>query len=122
LGAIAQDLWPAAQDIVESCCFVNTSLKGGIPFRVGWVLVSSCVFAGGLPAFDASFIVAGVQRSFTATQISFDTASMLPTCGGVAGIAVEESPAGSGPFASFRLIVKMAVFIIKMAIFSVGLL
>jgi hypothetical protein len=81
VGAIAH-FFDASQDLVGSCYFVNTGLGGSL-FDAGTVLVVSCLFAGEIPS-NASFILTGIQVSFTSTEIKFDTASMLPTCGGVA--------------------------------------
>jgi hypothetical protein len=49
----------------------------------GSVLVVSWLFVGALPSpWPAGFTAAGEQVTFSATEVSFDTASMSPTCGG----------------------------------------
>jgi hypothetical protein len=95
-GAVAHVSGATMQTRLESCHFVNTRLRGG-RLLDGSVLVDSCLFAGEVQSL-ASFILTGVQISFTSTEIEFDTASQLPTCGGVAGLPAqtpEETPRGT---------------------------
>jgi hypothetical protein len=113
IGAIGHNS-ASAQDVVRFCCFVDTNLKGSL-FNSGSVLVDSCLFAGAVPAMPGSFIMTGAQIGYTSTGISFDTASLLPTCGGIAGLR-KESPAGTGPYASSRLIVRMVLFSVFFAL------
>jgi hypothetical protein len=47
-----------------------------------------------------SFIATGGQIGYASTAISFDTASMLPTCGGVAGVPNATATAASSATAS----------------------
>jgi hypothetical protein len=63
---------------LESCCFINAKLRGDT-FMAGSVLVDSCLFAGEVQT-AGRFITTGVQIGFTSTEISFDTASLLPLC------------------------------------------
>jgi hypothetical protein len=90
VDAIAHEPWATSQTIMESCYFANTNLIGWW-FLAGSVLVDSCLFAGDVQS-TASLILTGVQISFTSTGIKFDTASLLPTCGGVARPMSEPTP------------------------------
>jgi hypothetical protein len=97
VGAIAHD-WAWWRDVLMFCYFVSTNLIGGW-FGGGKVLVDSCLFAGAIPAMPESFKLKGVQIGYTSTRISFDTASLLPTCGRIGGLpsqVVKKSPAGTG--------------------------
>jgi hypothetical protein len=78
VGAIAHLSGPP-QTRRESCYIFNTKLRGD-RFDVGSVVVVSCLFAGEIQPMPASFIPTGVQISFTSTEISIDTASLLPLC------------------------------------------
>jgi hypothetical protein len=69
VGAIAHEATAAAQDLLESCYFVNTSLKGST-FDGGSVLVLSCLFAGEGESLDARFEWSGVQVNFASINIS----------------------------------------------------
>jgi hypothetical protein len=79
VGAIAHS-WSGAtvQTRLESCYFINMKLRGD-RFYAGSVVVDSCLFAGEVES-TMSFIPTGVQIGFTSTEISFDTASLLPLC------------------------------------------
>jgi hypothetical protein len=58
----------------------------GSPGGSAYVTVETCLFAGALPAMPTTLVtLAGVQVTATSTRIAFDTASMIPTCGGIAG-------------------------------------
>jgi hypothetical protein len=106
------------QDVLMFCYFINTNLTGNL-FIGGSVLVDRCLFAGAVPAMPMSFILTGAQRSYTSTRISFDTASLLPTCGGIGGLSsrmVNKSHSGPGPYASSRLIVRMGFFCVFLAL------
>jgi hypothetical protein len=92
VGAIAHASYEAAQDVMESCCFVNTSLRG-TAFWAGSVVIDRCLFAGEVQS-TASIVPTGVQVGFTSTETSFDTASLLPTCGGV---GLPPTPRETGP-------------------------
>ena len=92
VGAIAHSSHQAAQHLVESCWFVNTNLRG-TAFWAGSVWMDSCLFASEVQS-TARFVPTGVQIGFTSTEISFDTASLLPTCG---GIGLPPTPGESGP-------------------------
>jgi hypothetical protein len=79
VGAIVHFSYGAtSQTRLESCYFVNTKLMGE-RFYAGSVLVDSCLFAGKVQS-TVSFIPTGVQISFASTEVSFDTASLLPFC------------------------------------------
>jgi hypothetical protein len=78
VGVIAHSSLTASRDLMKSCCFIKTDLRGNA-FRAGSVVVDSCLFGGEVQS-TASFIPTGVQKSFAWTQISFDTASLLPKC------------------------------------------
>jgi hypothetical protein len=102
------------QDVLVFCYFVGTNLTGST-FKSGSVLVDRCLFAGAVPTMPVSFTLTGAQISYTSTGISFDTASLLPTCGGIGGVrsvVVKKSPTGTGPYASLRLIINMVFFIL----------
>jgi hypothetical protein len=81
VGAIAHSLQDGEEDLVISCYFANTNLRGSL-FESGSVLVDSCLFAGEVQS-TAEFILTGVQVGFTSTEICLDTSSLPPTCGGV---------------------------------------
>jgi hypothetical protein len=122
VGAIAQR-WTSVQDVLVFCYFVGTNLTGST-FNSGSVLVDRCLFAGAVPTMPERFTQTGAQISYTSTGISFDTASLLPACGGIGGLpsqVVKKSPAGTRPYASLRLMVKMVFFIflfVKEVVFS----
>jgi hypothetical protein len=79
VGAIAHcTSLTTSQTRLESCYFINTKLRGDW-FMAGSVLVDRCLFAGEVQS-TVSFISTGVQISFTSTEMSFDTASLLPLC------------------------------------------
>jgi hypothetical protein len=78
VGAIAHLEGATNQTRLESCYFVNTKLRRDV-FAAGSVLVDSCLFAGEVQSAEG-FKATGVQISFTSTEISFDTASLLPLC------------------------------------------
>jgi hypothetical protein len=79
VGAITHDsVWATDPTRLESCYFLNTRLRGE-SLMAGSVLVDSCLFAGESQSM-AIVTLTGVQISFTSTEISFDTASLLPLC------------------------------------------
>jgi hypothetical protein len=102
IGAIAHTSLAASEDRIEMCYLCNTSVRGGV-FAAGSVVASDCLFASEVPSMPESFIPTGVQVSFTSTVISFDTISLLPMCGGVAGLPTgtqRETPPESSPLES----------------------
>jgi hypothetical protein len=83
-GAVAHDSGATAQDFLTRCFFLRTA-PWGSQFANGKVTLVGCLFAAEV-SLTASFLTSGVQVSFTSTAIVFDTASLLATCGGVAGL------------------------------------
>jgi hypothetical protein len=83
-GAISQEA-EGHRTVMEACYFVYTKLRGGGPWNYVWgtVLIVNCLFSGAVEV-TTHYPLTGVQITFTSTRISFDTASLLPTCGGVA--------------------------------------
>jgi hypothetical protein len=117
VGAIMHRL-ASVQDVLMFCYFVSTNLSSSL-FDSGSVLVDSCLFAGAVPTMPVSFTLTGVPIGYTSTRISFDTAWLLPTCGGIRGLptqVVKKPPAGTGPHASSRLFVRMVVFFLFLAL------
>jgi hypothetical protein len=84
-GAIAHNTHTAGQTRLVACSFADTKLEGGM-FLGGSVMVDSCLFAGVVPTMPVRFSSTGTQFNFTTANISFETASMIATCGGIAGI------------------------------------
>jgi hypothetical protein len=81
-NAIAHAAEAPVEDVCEACFFDGTRLRGN-RLLAGSVLLDGCLFAGEVPAFDAGFNTTGDQVGFTSTALEIDTASLLPTCGGV---------------------------------------
>jgi hypothetical protein len=90
VGAISHGGAVEKEDRLTSCFFRDTDLRGEV-FWGGSVLIENCLFADAVQSTE-SFVATGVQVGFTSTEISFDTASLLPTCGGLGGV---ETPSAS---------------------------
>jgi hypothetical protein len=83
---------------VEFCYFQDTDLGWPSSWSSWWgpVVVESCLFADAVPPFDADILVTGVQVSFTSTEVSFDTASLMPICG-VVGSGLRSATRNASP-------------------------
>jgi hypothetical protein len=95
IGAIAHFGGGDGRDLMKFCYFANTNLSG-YAFREGSVLLDCCLFWGEVQS-TGGFVPTGVQAGFTSTEISFETASLLPTCRGVARPVPARTPRESSP-------------------------
>ena len=89
--AIAHYAAATGQDVFERCFFASTTLISSY-FNGGSALIRDCLFAGVVPEMPESVTAEGTQQGNTATQIEFDTPSMLETCGGPPFATLNESP------------------------------
>lgn len=78
---------------MDACFFDTTPVEAAV-FLGGMLVLRNCLFAGAVPSWfgPGSVMTEGVQRGNTATRVVFSTASLLETCGGIAGLA-SPSPA-----------------------------
>jgi hypothetical protein len=80
-GAIGHFRTMSGQDELESCFFEATALRAA-EYSAGTTLLKNCLFAGNASS-TLNFFATGSQRGAATTALVFDTASFLPTCGGV---------------------------------------
>jgi hypothetical protein len=75
------------QVLVKACYFEGTDAvrNWDTGSGSGWVTMEACLFAGDVPSMLTRVTLTGVQFAYTSTEIGFNTASMIPTCGGIAG-------------------------------------
>jgi hypothetical protein len=73
-----------AQVRARMCYFKGTTVVHNWGYGSGWVTVEACLFAADVPLPMGNATLTGVQITSTSTEISFNTASMILTCGGIA--------------------------------------
>jgi hypothetical protein len=83
IGIIGHYFVGPAPDRREGC-YVRETPVVGKEFMSGSAVIDSCRFAGLVPSATSNFTFTGVQVANAWTEIKIDTASLLPTCRGLA--------------------------------------
>jgi hypothetical protein len=71
-----------AVDTCVECYFDGTRVRGNSFYHSGMILLVDCLFSADYSS-TVGVATTGLVFTFTSTAIEFDTASLLPTCGGL---------------------------------------